>query len=84
MTAAHAWEALSDALTATAPACEGDDRFTDDGRSETTNADLESICAACPVLAECRAYALAESRHLIVGYWAGRRRGTRQGQGTAA
>lgn len=82
--ARHAWEALSRALTASDPACAGDDRFTDDGRADSANADLTLICASCPVLAECRAYALAEAQHLIVGYWAGRRRGTRQGQGAAA
>lgn len=84
MTAAHAWEALSRALAAHSVACAGDDRFTDDGRAEAANSDLASICTSCPVLTQCRAYALAERRHLIVGYWAGKRRGTRQAEMTAA
>ncbi|WP_415132667.1 WhiB family transcriptional regulator [Microbacterium sp.] len=79
MTAAHAWEALSAALTVSAPACAGDDRFVDDGRAHSANQDLVPICAGCPVFAACRAYAHAEARHRIVGFWAGRRRGTRQG-----
>ena len=82
--AALAWDGLSDALTASEPACAGDDRFTDDGRADTANADLAPICARCPVLEACRAYALAESRYIITGYWAGRRRGTRQAIGATA
>jgi hypothetical protein len=82
--AAHAWEALSDALTASAPACEGDPRFTDDGRADAASVDLAPICASCPVLDECRAYALAAPRHLIVGYWAGARRGVRPRETVAA
>lgn len=82
--AAHAWEALSAALTASAPACAGDARFTDDGRADAANADLAPVCASCPVLDACRGYALAEARHLIVGFWAGARRGTRQSEGAAA
>lgn len=81
--AAHAWQALSVALTASVPACAGDARFTDDGRAESTNRDLGGICSGCPVLAECRAYALSAPRHAIVGYWAGRRRGTRQAEAAA-
>jgi len=85
MSAANAaWEALNVALKAHAPACQGDDRFTDDGRAEGGNADLQPICGVCRVLAECRAYAIAEARAQIVGFWAGRRRGTRQAEGAAA
>lgn len=84
MTAAHAWEALSAALTASAPACKGDVRFTDDGRADAANADLAPLCASCPVLDPCHAYALAEAQHCIVGYWAGQRRGTRPRDEAAA
>lgn len=82
--AALAWDGLSAALTAYTPACQGDERFTDDGRADAANADLAPICASCPVLEACRAYAVAESRYIITGYWAGRRRGTRQAEGASA
>lgn len=78
MTAASAWANLQDALSATAPSCAGDARFTDDGRADSANADLAPICATCPVLAECAAYARAEkTSRLAGGFWAGKRRGTR-------
>lgn len=78
MSAANAWADLQRALMASDPACRDDARFVDDGRSATANRDLASVCASCPILAECRAYARAAPRHAIVGFWGGRRRGTRQ------
>jgi hypothetical protein len=77
VSAATAWADLQRALTTTTPLCEGDDRFTDDGRDDANNADLRPICAECPVLVECAAYARSAPRHTLTGYWGGRRRGTR-------
>ncbi|RKE60516.1 WhiB family transcriptional regulator [Microbacterium sp. AG238] len=76
MTAASAWAELQDALAATTPSCAGDGRFTDDGRADSANAQLVEVCATCPVLDACAAYARAEKNHRLVGFWAGRRRGT--------
>jgi len=78
MTAASAWAALQDALATTDPSCAGDDRFTADGRDDSNNTDLLPICTGCPVLAGCAAYAWAEKNYRLVGFWAGRRRGTRR------
>lgn len=77
MSAASAWAELQDALAATEPSCKDDARFTDDGRADSANADLVSVCAQCPVLAQCAAYARAEKTSRLQGaFWAGKRRGT--------
>ena len=42
----------------TAAACADDDRFTGDDVSEPVVEALAVVCAACPVRAECDAYAV--------------------------
>lgn len=78
MSAAAAWTALQQTLFVHDPACRDDLRFTDDGRSDAFNSDLVPICAACPVMEQCAAYAAAAPRYSLTGFWAGRRRGTRR------
>lgn len=77
MSAATAWMELRRALLLREPACAGDPRFIDDGRSDAANRDLAPVFSSCPVQVECAAYAAAAPRHAIVGFWAGRRRGVR-------
>lgn len=75
MSAAAAWSELSRALLVHEPACRDDHRFTADDVEQ--DPDLRSTCQACPVVAECRAYAQQAHGHRIAGFWAGRRRGAR-------
>lgn len=73
MSASTSWRALQDALAVREPSCAGDDRFTADDAEQ--DPDLRSTCQACPVVAECRAYAQQAHGHRIAGFWAARRRG---------
>ena len=54
------------------PNCSGTDPesfFVPDGQHVYTNAALiERICASCPVLEECKEYAIT---HAVSGYWGG-------------
>ncbi|GAA3654477.1 WhiB family transcriptional regulator [Microbacterium marinilacus] len=62
---------LDAVLTAHAPACAGDDRFTAD---HPTTADVDAmaaVCATCPAQAACDDYAAAALPP--VGVWAGTR-----------
>lgn len=74
-TAAAAWTQLSAALLSHEPACAGDPRFISDGRTPTLSADLAAVCATCPILAACRAYATTARPHTMAGFWGGRWRG---------
>jgi hypothetical protein len=72
---AAAWQSLNDALAEADPACRNDERFTAD---DTIAADLESmrgLCASCPMLAQCDAYAAAAPGWIMSGFWAGAKRG---------
>ena len=64
---AEAWRALATAMIDTAPACQGDDRFTDDDQA---TAELAPICRACPLYDLCATY--AELDRPTGGIWAGR------------
>jgi hypothetical protein len=66
-----AWDALETAMIATVPACNADDRFTDDDQDP---AEVATICAACPLNALCDAY--AKSARPKAGIWAGKRYST--------
>ena len=61
---------LDAALASAEPACADDARFVADDPPE---AALAWICASCPVLVECGAYAKAVRPR--AGFWAGRQRG---------
>ena len=61
---------LHRALQDTEPGCRGIDAFTADGIDGETVPMLAAICARCPVLDQCAAFA-AISRP-AVGFWAGR------------
>lgn len=82
VTADDAWAALSKALEEEVPLCEGDDLFTADRLAPEDAAFCLALCAACPVLAECRAYATAARP--ASGYWAGRQYGKQTGRKSRA
>ncbi|WP_298944045.1 WhiB family transcriptional regulator [uncultured Microbacterium sp.] len=71
-----AWDALSDALTTSTPACDSDARFVADLPSAADVAHMRGVCASCPILAECAAFADASPRWSMSGFWAGMKRGT--------
>jgi hypothetical protein len=58
------WSVLQSALLCAAPSCAGDDRFTADDLTTADVAELGAVCAGCPLLRECRAFADS------VPYWA--------------
>ena len=68
-----AWLVLSAALEDTVPPCAGDDLFTADSPSKDDQDFMRSLCAMCPLLAECHAYATAARP--AAGFWAGTLRG---------
>lgn len=74
--ALSAWQALSDALVSETPPCEGDARFVADVPSAADVEHMQSVCASCPILAECAAFADASPRWSMAGFWAGSKRGT--------
>ncbi|GAT74853.1 transcription factor WhiB [Microbacterium sp. HM58-2] len=69
MNAEDAWDALSDALENTTPACEGRALFTVNRLSNDERALCKSICVRCPLFVLCDAYALAAK--VESGFWAG-------------
>lgn len=73
-----AWQALQRALEVHEPSCVGDDRFITDTPSESALAAMAALCAACPVLAQCAAFARRHKTHQIAGFWAGRQRGLKR------
>lgn len=74
-----AWRNLQNALSTQEPLCAGDDRFIQDNLSPRDTAAVRTICAGCPLLTACSAFAdLVPDRHSS-GYWAGRRRGSGRG-----
>ncbi|WP_439290151.1 WhiB family transcriptional regulator [Microbacterium sp. A84] len=64
-----AWDALNSAPEHYTPPCDGRALFTADRLSDDELALCTSICAACPLLAECDAYATAAG--VKTGFWAG-------------
>lgn len=74
--ASSAWKALGAALEITDPSCRGDARFTADGLTPSDQAELGTICAACPLLDPCSAFAETMPRWSASGLWAGKRRDT--------
>ncbi|WZH38765.1 MAG: hypothetical protein PIR02_08840 [Microbacterium enclense] len=56
------------------PACRGDEAFTADRADAATIARMTAVCAGCPALALCAAYAAAGRPS--AGFWAGRPAGT--------
>ncbi len=71
-----AWGALAEALAMATPACKGDARFVADALPATTQEDMRTLCASCPILAECGAFADASPGWSMAGFWAGSKRGT--------
>lgn len=69
MTPDEAWLSLNAALQDAEPECAGLDLFTADGLSDADRAVCASICAQCPVIELCDAYASAAG--VIAGFWAG-------------
>lgn len=69
MNADAAWEALNAEVRDYAPPCDGHALFTADGLSDEQRALCASICAECPVVALCDAYATAAK--VTSGFWAG-------------
>lgn len=65
------YTALLAAMKRSAPACHGDDAFTSDTVAEAEIGRLASICRACPIFAECEAFAAASRPS--VGVWAARK-----------
>ena len=74
--ASTAWDALQGALTAAEPSCRDDARFTADALSPRDQAALATVCADCPLLDPCSAFADTMPRWSASGLWAGQRRGT--------
>jgi len=70
-----AWLVLSAALEDTVPPCADDPLFTADSPSKDDQDFMRSLCAMCPLLAECHAYATAARP--AAGFWAGRQRGVK-------
>lgn len=59
MRGAREFAALQDALRDVTPSCDGMDAYTDDRPSEDDVTAIAGICASCPVLELCQAYAVA-------------------------
>jgi hypothetical protein len=66
---AYQYSELVEALRGTPPSCAGDDRFTAERLTSVDTAEMEAMCAACPLVSLCRAFA-AEAKP-AAGYWAG-------------
>lgn len=75
-----AWTALSAVLSRVEPPCVGDSRFIAEDLDDGERAEMRELCATCPALAYCAAYANAANAR--AGYWAGRDRNTRTTKGT--
>lgn len=69
MNADTAWDALNVALVKEVPGCSGLDLFTADRRTDEQRALCASICARCPLVDPCHAY--ATTAKVDSGYWAG-------------
>lgn len=69
MTPDEAWLSLNAALQDREPECAGLDEFTVDALTDEERAWCASICASCPVLDLCDAYATASRP--AAGFWAG-------------
>lgn len=68
--AERAWDALHASLREFLPPCADRALFTFDRLSDEQMTECASICAACPVLELCDAYATAA--RVQSGFWAGR------------
>lgn len=69
MTPDDAWNALNSAPEHKAPPCEDLDLFTADRLTPEERTRCESVCASCPLLAVCDAYAVTAK--VQAGFWAG-------------
>lgn len=69
MSADEAWDALNAELEEVAPPRDGLDEFTADRLSDDERELCELICARCPLLDLCAAYATAAK--VPSGFWAG-------------
>lgn len=67
--ASDAYAALIRAVETTCPPCRGDDRYLSD--HGPIPEDMAAMCATCPVMDLCCAYALADRPQ--AGVWAGER-----------
>jgi Transcription factor WhiB len=76
--AASAWRTLCDALDVLRPSCRGDARFITDAPSRDLQAELAAVCAGCPLLEPCDAFADASDTYGTAGFWGGSYRGTGQ------
>ena len=72
----EAYEALAFAMENDRPLCADDPRFTADDLTQTDVNELGQICAICPLVEFCSAYAAIERPK--VGVWAGKRYRTYQ------
>lgn len=64
-----AWGKLQAALISTVPDCEGDDRYIADAADlpRDDRAVMGHICAGCPLLEHCSAYAVTDRPR--AGWW---------------
>lgn len=70
MRAPAEWEIVTEAMKTDDPACWGIDAFTADSfYDDEERAMLADICAGCPLVELCRAFAIAEKP--AAGFWAG-------------
>ena len=69
VTPEQAWDALNAALQKAAPPCDGRALFTADRLTDEQRAACASICATCPLLDLCEAYAV--TARVTSGFWAG-------------
>ncbi len=69
MSADEAWDLLNAELKEVAPPCDGLEEFTAVNLSDEERAWCASICARCPVIELCDAYASAAK--VTFGFWAG-------------
>lgn len=67
--AVPAWNQLQAALAVSAPACADDARYIADALTPADKNELAEICAACPILIACAAYAATEQPD--GGFWPG-------------
>jgi hypothetical protein len=73
--AQSAWGALARALDVAVPSCAGDSRFIAETHHPHDLAAMQTVCASCPILAECAAFADVSPRWSMAGFWAGSKRG---------
>lgn len=79
MRIAEAWAELVDAMATHEPACKDLDLFIADEHTRADIAACAAVCAECPLLPECDAY--ARVARPTAGVWAGKKRNGRRSKG---